>query len=109
MGSPRSKRPRSSAKATWDGCQAHPYNPDDPEQYQQWYIWPWHRLMLYQFEQMIRDVLRDEDFSLPYWNPVTGNEADLSLPFVFRDPGNPLFNGTRSPWVNGGSGSIIPS
>ena len=25
-----------------------------------------------------------------------------SLPAVFRDPGSPLFNGTRWPWVNGG-------
>jgi peroxiredoxin len=47
-------------------------------------------------------VLHDEDFSLPYWNPVTGKEADLCLPFAFRDPGSPLFNSTRWPWVNGG-------
>ena len=90
------------AEATWNGCQAHAYNPDDPEQFQQWYFIPWHRLMLYQFEQTIREVLRDDDFTLPYWNPVTGNEADLSLPLVFRDPASPLFNGTRWPWVNGG-------
>jgi peroxiredoxin/N-acetylneuraminic acid mutarotase len=93
---------QSFAEAAWNGCQAHPFNPDNPEQYQQWYFLPWHRLMLYQFEQTIREVLRDDDFSLPYWNPVTGNEVDLSLPFVFRDPGSPLFNGTRNPWVNGG-------
>ena len=90
------------AEAVWNGCQAHPYNPSDPEQYQQWYFLPWHRLMLYQFEGVIREVLHDEDFSLPYWNPVTGNPDDLSLPAVFRDPGSPLFNGTRWPWVNGG-------
>jgi peroxiredoxin/N-acetylneuraminic acid mutarotase len=93
---------RAFAEATWNGCQAHPFNPDNPEQYQQWYFLPWHRLMLYQFEQTIREVLGDDDFSLPYWNPVTGKEADLSLPAVFRDPGNPLFNSTRWPWVNGG-------
>ena len=93
---------QSFAEATWNGCQAHPFNPDDPEQYQQWYFLPWHRLYLYQFEQTIREVLDDDDFSLPYWNPVTGNEADLSLPLVFRDPESPLFNGTRWPWVNGG-------
>jgi peroxiredoxin len=58
--------------------------------------------MLSQFEQTIREVLHDDDFSLPYWNPVTGDDADLSLPFIFRDPGSPLFNGTRNPWVNGG-------
>jgi peroxiredoxin len=93
---------QSLAEATWDGCQAHPFNPDNPEQYQQWYFLPWHRLMLAQFEQTIREVLKDDDFSLPYWNPVTGAEADLSLPFALRDPESPLFNGTRWPWVNGG-------
>ncbi|WP_040550487.1 redoxin domain-containing protein [Pedosphaera parvula] len=93
---------QSLAEATWDGCQAHPMNPDNPEQYQEWFIWPWHRLMLYQFEQTIREVSQDDDFTLPYWNPVTGNEADLSLPFALRDPASELFNSTRYPWVNGG-------
>ena len=93
---------QADAEAVWNGCQAHPYNPSDPEQYQQWYFLPWHRLMLYQFEGVIREVLHDEDFSLPYWNPVTGNPDDLALPAVFRDPGSPLYNGTRWPWVNGG-------
>jgi peroxiredoxin/N-acetylneuraminic acid mutarotase len=93
---------QSLAEATWNGCQAHASNPENPEQYQQWYFLPWHRLMLYQFEQTIREVLKDDDFSLPYWNPVTGNEGDLSLPLVFRDPASPLFNSTRWPWVNGG-------
>jgi peroxiredoxin/N-acetylneuraminic acid mutarotase len=90
------------AEAVWNGCQAHPHNPSDPEQYQQWYFLPWHRHMLYQFEQTIREVLKDDDFSLPYWNPVTGNPDDLVLPAVFRDPGTTLYNGTRWPWVNGG-------
>src|SRR5580704_12933069 len=58
--------------------------------------------MLYQFEGVIREVLHDEDFTLPYWNPVTGNPDDLVLPAVFRDPGSTLYNGTRWPWVNGG-------
>ena len=37
---------RADADAVWNGCQAHPYNPSDPEQYQQWFFLPWHRLML---------------------------------------------------------------
>jgi hypothetical protein len=86
----------------WDGCQAHATNPSDPEQFQQWFFLPWHRLMLIQFEGVIREVLHDEDFTLPYWNPVTGNEADLVVPAVFRDPGSPLYDGTRWFWVNGG-------
>jgi hypothetical protein len=96
------KEYQADAEAVWDGCQAHPYNPSNPEQYQQWYFLPWHRLMLSEFEGVIREVLHDEDFTLPYWNPVTGNAADLVVPAVFRDPGSTLYNGTRWPWVNGG-------
>jgi N-acetylneuraminic acid mutarotase len=93
---------RADAEAVWNGCQAHPYDPSDPEHYQQWFFLPWHRLMLYQFEGVIREVLHDEDFTLPYWNPVTGNPDDLIVPAVFRQPGTPLYNGTRWFWVNGG-------
>ena len=89
-------------EAVWNGCQAHAYDPSDPEQFQQWYFLPWHRLMLAQFEGVIRDVLHDEDFTLPYWNPVTGNPDDLVVPAVFRKPGSSLYNGTRWFWVNGG-------
>jgi N-acetylneuraminic acid mutarotase len=93
---------RADADAVWNGCQAHPYNPSDPEQYQQWYFLPWHRLMLSQFEGVIREVLNDEDFTLPYWNPITGNPEDLIVPAVFRVPGTTLYNGTRWFWVNNG-------
>jgi hypothetical protein len=93
---------RADAEAVWNGCQAHPYNPSNPEQYQQWYFLPWHRLMLAQFEGVIREVLHDEDFTLPYWNPVTGNPDDLIVPAVFRKPGSSLYNGTRWFWVNAG-------
>ncbi len=96
------KEVQADAEAVWDGCQAHATNPSNPEQYQQWFFLPWHRLMLMQFEGVIREVLHDEDFTLPYWNPVTGNEADLVVPAVFRVPGSPLYDGTRWFWVNGG-------
>jgi N-acetylneuraminic acid mutarotase len=96
------KEYQADAKAVWNGCQAHPYDPSDPEHYQQWFFLPWHRLMLAQFEGVIREVLHDEDFTLPYWNPITGNPDDLIVPAVFRQPGGPLFNGTRWFWVNGG-------
>jgi hypothetical protein len=93
---------RETAEAVWNGCQAHPYDPTDPEHYQQWYFLPWHRLMLYEFEGVIREVLHDEDFTLPYWNPVTENPGDLVVPAVFRQPGTTLYNATRWFWVNGG-------
>ena len=93
---------REDAEAVWNGCQSHATDPSDPEHFQQWYFLPWHRLMLNQFEGVIREVLQDEEFSLPYWNPVTGNPDDFIVPAVFRVPGTTLYNGTRWPWVNGG-------
>src|SRR4030095_6692468 len=96
------KEYQADAEAVWNGCQAHATDPSDPEHFQQWVFLPWHRLMLKQFEGVIREVLHDEDFTLPYWNPVTGNPDDLVLPAVFRKPGTPLYNGTRWFWVNGG-------
>ena len=96
------KEYQADAEAVWNGCQAHPSDPSDPEHYQQWFFLPWHRLMLAQFEGVIREVLHDEDFTLPYWNPITGNPDDLIVPAVFRQPGTPLYNGTRWFWVNGG-------
>jgi N-acetylneuraminic acid mutarotase len=96
------KEYQADAKAVWNGCQAHPSDPSDPEHYQQWFFLPWHRLMLRQFEGVVREVLNDEDFTLPYWNPVTGNPDDFIVPAVFRQPGTPLYNGTRWFWVNGG-------
>src|SRR6188474_1375261 len=96
------KEYQADAEAVWNGCQAHATDPSDPEHYQQWFFLPWHRLMLNQFEGVIREVLHDEEFTLPYWNPVTGNPDDLIVPAVFRVPGTPLYNGTRWFWVNGG-------
>jgi N-acetylneuraminic acid mutarotase len=93
---------RTDAELVWNGCQAHTTDPSDPEHFQQWFFLPWHRLMLAQFEGVIREVLHDEDFTLPYWNPVTGNPDDFVVPAVFRDPSSNLYDGTRWFWVNGG-------
>ncbi len=71
---------RAAAWAVWNGCQAHAHDPSDPEHFQQWFFLPWHRLMLHQFEGVIREVLHDDSFTLPYWNPVTGNPDDLIVP-----------------------------
>ena len=48
---------------------------------------------------LVAEVLQDEEFSLPYWNPLTGNPDDLIVPAAFRVPGTTLYNGTRWPWV----------
>jgi hypothetical protein len=83
--------PTAPAKAMWNTCQAHGVDPENPEQFQEWFFLPWHRLYLYYFEQIIRNVLRDNSFSLPYWDAV----SEPTIPVLFRDSSNPLYDSTR--------------
>lgn len=93
---------RRLAEAMWDDCQAHGSNPGDPNFFQMFYFCVWHRYFVYYFEQIVRGVLQDSTFTLPYWDYLSGNLSDLSIPPEFRDPGSPLFRPNRNPWVNAG-------
>lgn len=93
---------RAQANAMWNSCQAHNFNPSTPDQYQEWFFLPWHRLYVYYLEQIVQATLQDADFSLPYWNYLSGNLADLSIPAPFRDRASPLYRANRNPWVNAG-------
>jgi hypothetical protein len=57
---------------------------------------------VYYFEEIIRGVLNDPTFTLPYWNYLSGNVSDLSIPAPFRDTNSPLYRPNRNPWVNTG-------
>ena len=48
-----------------------------------WYFLPWHRAYLYCFEEICRDVLKDDAFALPYW----AWERQTSLPPAFTENG----------------------
>jgi tyrosinase len=93
---------RPIAAAMWNNCQAHSSNPADPAQFQKWYFMPWHRWFVYYFEQIIQFVLADKSFTLPYWNYLSGNVRDLSIPDEFRKPASSLYRANRNIWVNAG-------
>ncbi len=93
---------RPIAQAMWNDCQAHSSNPADPTEFQETFFCPWHRWYLYYFEQIVRYVLGDDEFSLPYWNYLSGDVKDLSIPEPFRDSASPLFRANRNSWVNAG-------
>lgn len=65
------------------------------------YFWPWHRMYLYWFEQIIRAMSGFTDFALPYWDYT--NPGQRVLPAPFRDPASPLFVAARDVDVNGGT------
>ena len=86
----------------WNTCQAH-----DPSQDENFFL-PWHRMFVYFFERIIRSVLGDSTFALPYWNystPVTS--AHGILPPQFRQQGDAtfgsLFRPNRNPGTNQGN------
>ena len=90
------------AAEMWDTCQPHGANPADPTQFQSTYFLPWHRLFVARFENIVRAVLQDPQFTLPYWDYLSGNESDLSIPPEFRDDKSPLFRKGRNSWINSG-------
>jgi tyrosinase len=90
---------KSLANDMWDTCQGH-FNPAVQEPY----FLPWHRMYVCYFEAIIRAVLHDPTFSLPYWNYSV--PAGAPLPKEFRmqnDPlWGPLFRPNRRAAVNAG-------
>jgi tyrosinase len=102
QGKPPNDPHRKLAEAMWDDCQAHGSNPNIPTFFEEMFFCPWHRYFVYYFEQIIRAVLADPSFTLPYWDYLSGQISDLSIPPEFRDPQSPLYRPNRNPWVNAG-------
>jgi tyrosinase len=86
---------KALAEKTWATCQAH-FAPSAREPF----FLTWHRWYLFEFEAIIRAVLNDNTFALPYWDYA----KDQTLPREFRQPGDPtfkaLFNQRRGRGIN---------
>lgn len=79
-------RLRAVADQVWDTCQAH--FGGDPDMFL-----PWHRMYLLSFESIVRAVLNDDDFTLPYWDYTQSGKR--SLPAEFRNGALPAFSPLR--------------
>ncbi|MEI9885052.1 MAG: tyrosinase family protein [Rhizomicrobium sp.] len=58
---------------------------------------PWHRMYVYYLEKIVRMVLNDNTFTLPYWNYNAA--ATAAMPNKFINPGNagnPLYRAQRN-------------
>ena len=66
---------RALADKTWYTCQSHLSQPED-------YFLPWHRLYVLQFEEIIREITKHPEFTLPYWDYTS--PASYSLPDEFQ-------------------------
>ncbi len=88
---------RSLGQTVWDTCQ--PHFGGTPSMF-----CPWHRMYVYFFEKIIREVSGNDTFTLPYWNYSTSDTTIRGvLPPEFGTGGLPqLYVDKRNPGVNGG-------
>jgi hypothetical protein len=78
--------PQSSlANETWDTCQSHSGQNSNN-------FLPWHRLFVYYFERIVRQVSGHPEFTLPYWDYTSADPAKRGVvPEAFRLPDDPVF------------------
>ena len=70
---------------------------EDQCQHSCWFFFPWHRMYLYWFEQIVLSHISGpvaDDWALPYWN-YSDHPAHSALPPAFRQPKRP--DGTDNP------------
>jgi tyrosinase len=80
--------PGNGNMTAWNTCQHGyicPSSPDPPASGSPFFL-AWHRMYLYWFERIIRQMSGDPDWALPYWNWSCSSQR--VLPPMFRDPVN---------------------
>lgn len=92
---------RTLANDMWNTCQSHAgQNPN--------HFLPWHRIFVYYFEHIVREVSGRPDFALPYWNYTSYDPAKRGIvPREFRLPNDSVFSSlyrsNRTSLANSGS------
>ena len=92
---------RSLADETWNTCQSHAGQNSN-------HFLPWHRMFVFYFERIVRQVSGRPDFTLPYWDYTSTDPAKRGIvPEPFRLPSDPVFDclyvAARTSLANGGS------
>jgi hypothetical protein len=93
---------KTLATETWDTCQSH-----SGQNYNNFL--PWHRLFVYYFERIVRQVSGRGDFTLPYWNYTSSDPAKRGvLPRQFILPNDPVFGSLYRPERSSLANSGLP-
>jgi tyrosinase len=82
------KQKASNEKLSWAGLST--IHGTDPDTYHfcphgNWYFLPWHRAFVLTYERIIRDVTKNKDFAMPFWDWT----ANPTMPQVFLTPKTP--------------------
>ncbi|KGQ20218.1 Tyrosinase family protein [Lysobacter dokdonensis DS-58] len=74
------------ANEMWNTCQSHAGQNTN-------HFLPWHRMFVFFFEQIIREVSGRPDFTLPYWDYTSADPLKRGIvPLQFRLKLDPVFN-----------------
>ena len=83
------------ANLMWNTCQAHRAGTVED------YFLPWHRMYVYFFERIVRKVLNDPTFTLPYWDYTSASHRAVPPDFLQPTSGNNLYRPNRNDGSNG--------
>ena len=95
--------------ASWDNC-THATN--QAGQNSVVHFLPWHRLFVYHFEKIVRELSDDPNFTLPYWGYISLSDTELpdqtllTMPAEFRipaDSSNSLYESARDRSITKGA------
>lgn len=75
---------KTLATSMWDTCQPHFGGIEED-------FLPWHRAYVYYFEEIIRAVSKEKNFTLPYWNYTAPGPNHGVIPSEFTKKNDPLF------------------
>ncbi|WP_161969146.1 tyrosinase family protein [Entomohabitans teleogrylli] len=97
---PSASYDKELADKMWDTCQAHSGQRED-------FFLPWHRMFVAFFENIIRQVSGEAQFTLPWWDYT--DPAQQSIPEAFRRPGDALWGSLyrKDRWDNTNQGHNI--
>jgi hypothetical protein len=62
----------------------------------------WHRIYIWHFEKIVRNLSGKEDFALPYWGYTNYNNADKIMPAEWRNTNSSLYEHARVESLNAG-------
>ena len=76
---------KSLASETWNTCQSHAGQNSN-------HFLPWHRMFVFYFERIVRQVSGHPEFTLPYWDYTSSDPAKRAIvPEQFRLPDDPVY------------------
>jgi tyrosinase len=98
MKDPNSKLPECETWAGWSAIHGTVNGGFNKCQHGNWYIWPWHRMYVYYFEQIVIQLSGDANFALPYWNwSKNPTIPDLFWKAPLLDPNRAVKQGQKIP------------